>query len=105
MKRIDTNKGKESTNLKQQDIDDIKTVLNEQSNLIDQLTNLGCQSVLSQSICDSIKDCNKVMMEIVCGPVGGIEKLVEKTNDWNYTKPIVGLDENGQPITIDSWAK
>lgn len=24
---------------------------------------------------------------------------------WKYTKPIIGLDENGQPITIDSWGK
>jgi hypothetical protein len=28
-----------------------------------------------------------------------------KQNEWNYTKPIIGLDENGQPITIDSWGK
>ena len=24
---------------------------------------------------------------------------------WNYARPILGLDENGQPITIDSWGE
>ena len=62
-----------------EDINDIKSILNEQFDYIDRLQKSGCQSVLSQSFCDAIKDCNKVMMEIVCGPTGGIEKLVERT--------------------------
>jgi hypothetical protein len=62
-----------------EDINDIKSILNEQFDYIDRLQKSGCQSVLSQSLCDDIKGCNKVMMEIVCGPVGGIEKLVERT--------------------------
>ena len=24
---------------------------------------------------------------------------------WNYARPILGLDENGQPITVDSWGE
>lgn len=28
-----------------------------------------------------------------------------KDKSWNYTKPIVGIDENGQPVTIDSWGE
>lgn len=29
-------------------------------------------------------------------------KIPEDTN-WTYTKPIVGIDDEGQPIVIDSW--
>jgi len=61
-----------------EDIDDIKSILNEQFDYIDRLQKFGCQSILSQSLCEYIKGCNKVMMEIVCGPTGGITKLVER---------------------------
>ncbi len=70
-----------------QDIDDIKTVLQEQ---FDSLQRLGTISLPLGSIPDdkyqeiitlynSIIECNKIMKEIVDGPVGGIEKLVERT--------------------------
>lgn len=29
-------------------------------------------------------------------------KIPEDTN-WIYTKPIVGIDDEGKPIVIDSW--
>jgi len=29
-------------------------------------------------------------------------KIPEDTN-WTYTKPIVGIDDEGKPIVIDSW--
>ncbi len=93
--------------MNQQDIADIKTVLNEQFDSIQRLGKMPLSSLENwreyQTIYNDVLECNKVLMEIVCGPVGGIEKLVEKTNDWNYTKPIIGLDENGQPIMYDSW--
>lgn len=29
-------------------------------------------------------------------------KIPEDTN-WTYTKPIVGIDDEGKPMVIDSW--
>ena len=70
-----------------EDIDDIKTILQEQ---LDNLQRLGKISLPLGSIPDekyqeiitlynSIIECNKIMKEIVDGPTGGIEKLVERT--------------------------
>ena len=70
-----------------EDIDDIKTILQEQ---LDNLQRLGKIPLPLGSIPDdkyqeiitlynSIIECNKIMKEIVGGPTGGIEKLVERT--------------------------
>lgn len=70
-----------------EDIDDIKTILQEQ---LDNLQRLGKISLPLGSIpnekyqeiitlYNSIIECNKIMKEIVDGPTGGIEKLVERT--------------------------
>lgn len=31
--------------------------------------------------------------------------IPQDQEEWHYTKPIVGIDDNGQPITVDSWNK
>jgi hypothetical protein len=70
-----------------EDIDDIKAILREQ---LDNLQRLGKISLPLGSIPDdkyqeiitlynSIIECNKIMKEIVDGPTGGIEKLIERT--------------------------
>jgi hypothetical protein len=81
--------------MNKEDIDDIKTVLNIQLALIQRLCKMPMSSLGNQTIYNEILDCNKIMMEIVCGPIGGIEKLLEKTNeikvtyiDGNRIKPI-----------------
>jgi hypothetical protein len=71
--------------MNKEDIDDIKTVLNEQLALIQRLGKMPMSSLVNQTIYNEILDCNKVMMEIVCGPIGGIEKLVERTNEMKFT--------------------
>jgi hypothetical protein len=30
-------------------------------------------------------------------------KISEDSNTWKYTKPVVGIDDEGKPIIIDSW--
>ena len=70
--------------MNQQDIDDIKTVLNEQLDSLERLGKIHLPPKLEnykemQTIYQNILECNRVMMEIVNGPVGGIEKLVERT--------------------------
>lgn len=30
-------------------------------------------------------------------------KIPEDSNNWKYTKPVVGIDDEGKPIVIDSW--
>jgi hypothetical protein len=69
--------------MNKQDIDDIKTVLNDQFDLIQRFGKMPVSSLENwkeyQTIYLDILECNKVMMEIVCGPFGGIEKLVERT--------------------------
>ena len=73
--------------MNQEDINDLKTVLNEQ---LDYIQRLGKIPLPLGSIPDdkyeeimilynSIIECNKIMKEIVDGPVGGIKKLVERT--------------------------
>jgi hypothetical protein len=62
------------------DLQDIKTILNEQFDLIQRLMPLvHLQDDKDyQDIYEDILECNNVMMEIVSGPTGGIEKLVER---------------------------
>jgi len=82
MKTMDTNMGNQPTTLNKQDIDDIKTVLNDQFDLIQRFGKMPVSSLENwkeyQTIYQDILECNKVLMEIVCGPGGGIEKLVER---------------------------
>ena len=71
--------------MNKEDIDDIKTVLNEQLDSLKKLGKLRLSSRFENyeemvTIYQDILECNKVMMEIVCGPTGGIEKLVERNN-------------------------
>jgi hypothetical protein len=64
-----------------EDKNDLKSVLNEQLDLIQKLLPLlaQCKNPKDfQSTYDDILDCNKVMMEIVCGPTGGVVKLIER---------------------------
>jgi len=64
------------------DIDDLKSVLNNQFDLIQRFGKMPVSSLENwkeyQTIYLDILECNKVMMEIVNGSVGGIEKLVER---------------------------
>ena len=67
-----------------EDIADIRTVLNEQLDSLKRLGNLRLSSRFENyeemiTIYNDILECNKVMMEIVNGPTGGITKLVERT--------------------------
>jgi hypothetical protein len=65
-----------------EDIADLRSVINEQ---FDSIQRLGKMPILLQKdykdfqdIYQDILECNKVMMEIISGPSGGIEKLIEK---------------------------
>jgi hypothetical protein len=64
----------------QQDLEDIRSVLNEQFDLIQRLMPLVHlqEDKDYQDIYEDILECNNVMMEIVNGPTGGIEKIVER---------------------------
>jgi hypothetical protein len=66
--------------INEEDKKDIKSVLNEQFDLIDRLEKFGSQNIAIQSLCEEIKDCNKIIMEIIEGPKGGIEKMIERTS-------------------------
>jgi hypothetical protein len=65
------------------DMQDIKTVLNEQFDLIQRFGKMPVSSSDNwkehQAIYLDILECNNVMMEIVNGPTGGIEKLIERS--------------------------
>jgi hypothetical protein len=67
----------------QQDLEDIRSVLNEQSDLIQRLKPYIPIQVRPsyndlKEIYEDILDCNHVMMEIIDGPKEGIEKIVER---------------------------
>jgi len=64
--------------LNQEDVDDLKTVLQEQLESIQKLKPLIHEGLPNDLhfVYDDILECNKVMKEIVCGPTGGIIKVV-----------------------------
>ena len=69
--------------MNKEDIADIKTVLNEQFDSIQRLGKFHLSPKLEgyeqlRTIYEDILECNKVLMEIVCGPYGRVEKLVER---------------------------
>jgi len=69
--------------MNQEDMDDIKTVLNEQLDSIKRLGKFPLPPALEgyeklRTIYEDILECNKVLMEIVNGASGGIEKIVER---------------------------
>jgi hypothetical protein len=68
-----------------EDIDDIKSILDEQLDLIIKLMpnfdkgeklRLNQEDSDFQSLYESILDCNKIITEIVNGPNGKIEKII-----------------------------
>jgi hypothetical protein len=71
-----------------EEIDDIKTVLNEQMLSIYKLKDLINEARISGTtllpvavvvFIKEILECNEVIAEIINGPTGGIEKVVERT--------------------------
>jgi hypothetical protein len=70
-----------------EDINDIKAVLGEQLDILQRLGKIPLplgsipdnkyQEIIT--LYNSIIECNKIMKEIVDGPIGGIEKLLERT--------------------------
>ena len=65
-----------------EDIADLRSVINEQFDSIQRLgkmpISLGEDYKDYRTIYNDILECNKVMMEIISGPIGGIEKLIER---------------------------
>jgi hypothetical protein len=63
-----------------EDIDDLRSVINEQFDLIQQLSKTPLNGVANyrdyQTIYNDILECNKVMMEIVEGPKGTVERMI-----------------------------
>jgi hypothetical protein len=60
--------------LSEQDITDLKIILKEQREYIDLLDIENSKRNIG--LIEDILDCNKVMVEIVEGPKGGISKLL-----------------------------
>lgn len=64
----------------EEDIIDLRSVLNEQFDYINRLmppvyaANKDHKDF--QTIYESIVDCNKIMMEIISGPSGTVEKMI-----------------------------
>jgi hypothetical protein len=67
-------------NLSEQDMNDIRSVINEQYSIIQQLKPLIYSNHKIpqdfQGIYEEILDCNKIMMEIISGPSGTIERMI-----------------------------
>jgi hypothetical protein len=63
-----------------EDIDDLRSVINEQFDLIQRLSKTPLNGVANyrdyQTIYNDILECNKVMMEIVEGPKGTVERMI-----------------------------
>lgn len=68
--------------LTEEDIQDLRSVVNEQFDLIQRLSKTPLNHVANyrdyQTLYNDVLECNKVMMEIINGPSGGIEKIVER---------------------------
>lgn len=59
-----------------EDIQDIKSVLNEQFDLIDRLEKIHTTDKVIQGFILSIKECNNVIMEIISKPKHTIERMI-----------------------------
>lgn len=59
-----------------EDIQDIKSVLNEQFDLIDRLERIHTTDKVIQGFILSIKECNNVIMEIISKPKHTIERMI-----------------------------
>jgi hypothetical protein len=69
--------------LTHEDISDIKIVLKEQLDSLNRLSKIPLPHPFEhyktmRMIYQDILECNKVMMEIINGPSGGIEKMIER---------------------------
>ena len=66
--------------LTEEDIIDLRSVINEQFDYINRLMPLVYAANKDpkdfQSLYESIVDCNKIMMEIISGPTGKIERMI-----------------------------
>jgi hypothetical protein len=64
--------------LTETDIQDIKSVLNEQFSFIQKLKPLIHQGLPNDLhfIYEDILECNKIMMEIINGPSGTVERMI-----------------------------
>jgi hypothetical protein len=49
---------------------------------------------------DYMLDMNR---ETLKGMADFIYKILGEEKSWTHTRPITGIDENGQPIMVDSW--
>ena len=62
------------------DIIDLRSVVNEQFDLIQRLSKTPLNHVANyrdyQTIYNDILECNKVMMEIISGPSGTVERMI-----------------------------
>jgi len=67
-----------------EDIHDLRSVVNEQFDYINRLMPLVYAANKDpkdfQTIYESIVDCNKVMMEIISGSSGSVEKMIDRTD-------------------------
>jgi len=92
-----------------EEIDDIKTVLNEQILSIYKLKDLINEARISGTtlpgavvvFIKEILECNEVIAEIINGPTGGIEKVVEKTKlnnnpNHDHIDQIIEIELNGK---------
>jgi len=59
-----------------EDMKDLKTILNEQLDLIDRLERMDHKDKVIQGFIMAIKECNMVMMEIIEGPKGTVERMI-----------------------------
>ena len=62
--------------LTHEDIKDIRSVLNEQFDLIYRLEKMDHKDKVIQGFIMAIKECNMVIMEIIEGPKGTIERMI-----------------------------
>jgi hypothetical protein len=62
--------------LTQEDTKDIRSLLNEQFDLIHRLERMDHKDKVIQGFIMAIKECNMVMMEIIEGPKGTVERMI-----------------------------
>lgn len=77
-----------STEGNQIEIDDIG---NDEYRLI-------CRDHFSQNFVDYYVHRNNLK-----GLADFIYKIIDQNKKWVYAKPIIGMDDKGNPIAIDSW--
>lgn len=78
----------------------VQNFLTEYQNKLTELSKLGLMGYEWDDANDWLEKAVHLLQQCV---VDDYKVIPQDQEEWHYTKPIVGIDDKGQPIMLDSW--